>query len=98
MTRQISTLDDIFKILDKLDLLSDKEDVLNKFDEDFMPQGDVSESEDDLEINSEKSKLPVVQNQMMIMLKLRSLLQNQQKVWKTSVPPVTRRCHCNIVT
>ena len=37
MARQISTHDDISKILDKLDLLSDPEDVLSESDEDFIP-------------------------------------------------------------
>ena len=48
MARQISTREDISKILDELDLLSDPEDVLSESEEDFIPQGDVSESEDEL--------------------------------------------------
>ena len=43
MARQISTREDISKILDELDLLSDPEDVLRESDEDFIPQRDVSE-------------------------------------------------------
>ena len=54
MARQISTHEDISKILDEFDLLSDPEDVLSESDDDFIPQRDVSESEDDLEINSEE--------------------------------------------
>ena len=38
------THEDISKILDELDLLIDPEDVLSESDEDFVPQGDVSES------------------------------------------------------
>ena len=47
MARQISTREDIFKILDKFDLLSDSEDVLSESDEDFIPQRAVWESEDE---------------------------------------------------
>ena len=47
MARQISTREDISKILDELDLLSDPEDVLSESDEDFIPQRDVTESEDE---------------------------------------------------
>ena len=47
MARQTSTHEYISKILDNLDLLSDPEDVLRESVEDFMPQGDVSESEDE---------------------------------------------------
>ena len=47
MARQINTREDISKILDELDLLSDPQDVLSESDEDFIPPGDVSESEDE---------------------------------------------------
>ena len=47
MARQISTREDISKILDDLHLLSDLEDVLSESVEDFIPQRDVSESEDE---------------------------------------------------
>ena len=47
MARQISTREDISKILDELDLLSDPEDVLRESAKDFIPQRDVSESEDE---------------------------------------------------
>ena len=39
MARQISRHEDIFKILDELDLLSDPDDVLSEADEDFILQG-----------------------------------------------------------
>ena len=47
MARQISAREDISKILEELDLLSDPEDVLSESDEDFISQRDVSESEDE---------------------------------------------------
>ena len=48
MARQISTREDISQVLDKLDLLCDPEDALSESDEDFIPQEDVSESDDEL--------------------------------------------------
>ena len=47
MAHQISRHEDISKILVELDLLSDPEDVLRESDEDFIPQGNVSKSEDE---------------------------------------------------
>ena len=46
MARQISSREDISKILD-LDQLSDPKDVLSESDEDCIPQGDVLESEEE---------------------------------------------------
>ena len=47
MARQISSREDISKILDELDLLRNPEDVLSESDEDFIPKRDESVSEDE---------------------------------------------------
>ena len=55
MARQISTLEDIAQILSEWDY--DPEDVLSESTDDFIPQGDASESEDNLELNLEESNI-----------------------------------------
>lgn len=54
MYRQQISDDDIVGMLDECDV-SDPDDVLSEFDEEFIPQGDTSEEEDNLEVNSEGS-------------------------------------------
>jgi hypothetical protein len=49
MTRRQYSEDNIVQMLDGCDL-SDLEDVLSEFDDEFIPQGDASESEDNLEV------------------------------------------------
>ena len=55
MARRISTHEDIAQILSEWDY--DPEDVLSELADDFMPQGDASESEDNFELNSEESDI-----------------------------------------
>jgi hypothetical protein len=52
MARRHCSEYNIVQMLDECDL-SDLEDVLSKSDYKFIPQGDASESEDNLEVNSE---------------------------------------------
>jgi hypothetical protein len=48
--------DNTVQILDECDL-SDLENVLSESDDEFIPQGDASESENNLEVNSEESDI-----------------------------------------
>ena len=97
MARQISTHEVISKILNELDLLSDPDDVLSESDENFIPQGDVSKSEDDLEINSEESDIASGTESDEAHSDTEEFIAKLKKVWKTTMPPVTPRRHCNIV-
>jgi hypothetical protein len=56
MARRQCSEDNIVQMLDECDL-SDLEDVLSESDDEFIPQGDASKSEDNLEVNSEKSDI-----------------------------------------
>lgn len=52
----ISQMVPFVRMLDECDV-SAPDDVLSKCDEEFIPQGDASKAEDDLEVNSEESTI-----------------------------------------
>jgi hypothetical protein len=56
MARRLCSEDNIVQMLDECEL-SGLEDVLSESDNEFIPQGDASESEDNLEVNSEESDI-----------------------------------------
>jgi hypothetical protein len=56
MTRRQCSEDNIVQTLDECGL-SNLEDVLSESDDEFIPQGNASESEDNLEVNSEESDI-----------------------------------------
>jgi hypothetical protein len=85
----------IVQMLDECDL-SDLEDVLSESDDEFIPQGDASELEDSLELNSEESDIAGAicdvdsdENG--------EFIAKSGRVWRSFVPPVTRSRQCNIV-
>jgi hypothetical protein len=95
MSRRQCSEDNIVQILDECDL-SDLEDVLSESDE-FIPQGDASESEDNLEVNSEESYIACVTSDV-DSGEEDEFMAKSGKVWRSSVPPVTRQRQCNIAT
>ena len=97
MARHINSQEDIAEIWDELDI-SDPEDILSESDDEFIPQGNTSESEDDLEINSEESDVASGTESDDDSGECEEYIAKSGKVWKISVPPVTRRHSCNIVT
>jgi hypothetical protein len=56
MARRQCSEDNIVHMLNECDL-SDLEDILSESDDEFIPQGDPSESADNLEVNSEESDI-----------------------------------------
>jgi hypothetical protein len=76
--------DYIVQMLDECDS-SDLENVLSKSDDKFIPQGDASELEDNLEVNSEESDT-AGQCLMWIPMKMMSSLQNQEECGDVSCP------------
>ena len=56
MARRQCSENYIVQMLDECGL-SDLEDVLSESDDEFIPHGDPSESEDNLEVNSEESDI-----------------------------------------
>jgi hypothetical protein len=56
MARRQCSENYIVHMLDECDL-SDLEDVFSECDDEFIPHGDASESEDNLEVNSEESDI-----------------------------------------
>jgi len=95
MTRRQCSENYIVQMLDECDL-SDFEDVLSESDE-FIPHGDASESEDNLEVNSEESDIAgetsdVDSNED------DEFIAKSGRVWRISVLPVTRSRQCNIIT
>jgi hypothetical protein len=77
--------------------LSDLEDVLSESDDEFIPHGDASESEDNLEVNSEESDIAGATSDV-DSDEDDEFIAKSGRVWRSSVPPVTRRRQCNIVT
>jgi hypothetical protein len=88
--------DYIFQMLDECDL-SDLEEILSESDDEFIPHGDVSESEDHLEVNYEESDIAgatsVVDSD-----EDDEIIAKSGRLWRSSVLPVTRSRQCNIVT
>ena len=99
MARHTRSQEDIAKILDEL-YMSDPEDILSESGEEFIPQthGNTSESEDNLEINSEESDVGSGAESDDDSGQFEDFVAKSGKVWKTSRPPATRRRRCNIVT
>ena len=93
MAGQISTHEDIAQILIEWD--SDPEDVLSRSDDDSIPQGDASESEYNLELNSEESEFASGAESDANLNEDDELIAKSGKVWKSSAP-VTPRRSCNI--
>jgi hypothetical protein len=77
--------------------LSDLEDVLSESDDEFIPQGEASESEDNLEVNSEESNIAGATSDV-DSDEDEEFIAKSGKVWRSSVPPLTRSRQCNIVT
>lgn len=96
MARRIETHEDITQILDELDI-TDPEDVLSESDDDFIPQGDASESEDNLELNSVESDIASGAESNDDSDEEDEFIAKSGKVWKSTVLPVTRRRRCNYV-
>ena len=64
-------------MLDECDL-NDLEDALSESDDEFVPHGDASESQDNLEVNSEESDIAGATSDV-IPMKMMSSLQNQEE-------------------
>jgi hypothetical protein len=77
--------------------MSDLEDVLSESDDELIPQEDASESEDNLEMNSEESDIAGATSDVESD-EDDELIAKSGKVWRSSVPPVTCCPQCNIVT
>jgi hypothetical protein len=76
--------------------LSDLEDALSESDE-FIPHGNASESEDILEVNSEESDIAGATTDV-DSDEDDEFIAKSGRVWRSSMPPVTRSRQCNIVT
>ena len=76
---------------------SDPEDVLSESNDDYIPQGDASESEDNVELNSEESDIASAEESVDGSDEEEELIAESGRVWKSTVPPVTRRRRCNYV-
>ena len=96
MARRISTHEDIVQILSEWD--SDPEDVRSESNYDFIPQGDASESEDNLKLNSEESDIASGAESDANSHEDDEFIAKSGKVCKSSAPPVTSWRSCNIVT
>jgi hypothetical protein len=83
-------------MLDECDL-SDLEDVLSESGDEFIPQGDTSESEDNLELNSEESDIAGTTSDV-DSDEDDEFIAKSGTVWRSSMPPVTCSHQCNIVT
>ena len=94
-SRQCSE-DAIVQMLDECDL-SDLEDFLSESDDEFIPHGDASESEDNLEVNSEESDIAGATSDV-DSDEDDEFIAKSGRVWRSSEPPVTRNRQCNIVT
>ena len=73
------------------------EDVLSESDDEFIPQGDASELEDNLEVNSEESDIAGATSDV-DSDEDDEFIAKSGRVWRSSVPPVTHSRQCNIVT
>ena len=82
MARQIRTYEDVSQILDELDI-SD-------------PQADASKSEDNLEMNLERSDIASTAESNFDSGEEDKFIAKSGKVWRTTVPPVTQRCRHNL--
>jgi hypothetical protein len=87
MARRQCSEDYIVQMLDECDS-SDLEDVLSESDDEFIPQGDASESEDNLEVNSEESDIAGAKSDLD---SDDEFIAKSGRVWRSFVPPVTRR-------
>src|SRR5215468_6799131 len=96
MARRQCSEDVIVQMLDECDL-SDLEDILSESDDEFIPQGEASESEDNLEVNSEESDIAGATSDVDSDEDY-EFIAKSGRVWRCSVPPVTRIRQCNIVT
>jgi hypothetical protein len=96
MARQQCSEDYIVQILDECDS-SDLEDVLSESDDEFIPQGDASESEDNVEVNSEESDIAGATSDV-DSDEDDEFIAKSGRVWRSFMPPDTRRRQCNIVT
>jgi hypothetical protein len=76
---------------------SDLEDVLSESDDEFIPQGDASESKDNLEVNSEENDIACATTDV-DSDEDNEFIAKSGKMWKSSVHPLTRSRQCNIVT
>ena len=83
-------------MLDECDL-SDLEDVLDESDDEFIPHGNGSESEDNLEVNSEESDIAGATSDV-DSDEDAEFIAKSGRVRRSSVPPFTHRHQCNIVT
>ncbi|KAG8238841.1 hypothetical protein J437_LFUL018604 [Ladona fulva] len=93
MSRLKSSDDDTVPMLQECDV-SDPSDVLSETDEEFIPQGDASETEDNLELNSEESDIASEHSD--VDSDEDEVIAKSGRKWSSSVPPVTRRRQCNI--
>jgi hypothetical protein len=96
MARRQCSEDNIVQMLDECDL-SDLEDILSESDDEFIPQGDASELEDNLEVNSEESDIASTTSDV-DSDEDDELIAKSGRVWRSSVPPVTHICQCHIIT
>lgn len=94
MSRRQLSDDDIVHLLEECDL-SGPEDILSDSDEEFIPQEDESESEDNVEVNSEESD--IASDNSDADSNGDELVAKSGRKWTSSVPPVTRRRKHNIV-
>ena len=76
---------------------SDLEDVLSESNDDYIPQGDASESEDNVELNSEESDIASAEESVDGSDEEEELIAESGRVWKSTVPPVIRRRRCTYV-
>jgi len=83
-------------MLDECDL-SDLEDVLSESDDEFIPHGDASESEDNLEVNPEESDIADATSDV-DSNEDDEFIAKSGKLWRSSMLPVTCSRQCNIVT
>jgi len=86
----------IVQMLDECDL-SDLEDVLSESDNELIPHGDAPESEDNLDVNSEESDIAGPTSDV-DSDEDDEFIAKSGRMWRSSVPPVTRSRQCNIVT
>lgn len=82
------------KLLDECNV-SDPDDVLSESDEEFISQGDTSEAEDTLEMNSEESDISCENSD--VDSDEDQFIAKSGRKWPSSVPPLTRRRRYNIV-
>ena len=88
MARRQCSDEAIVQMLDECDL-SDLEDVLSESDDEFIPQGEASESEDNLAVNSEESDTADATSDV-DSDEDDEFIAKSGRVWRSSVPPVTR--------